>query len=100
MPGQRLIEHGRSVSPAPSDLSMKSDWSKEEPSNFRESEPSDSMTTTKEEQDHSKVELVKDNQHKLKEDLKRKIRNLQKELKELKRFLLNISRERQNVERA
>ncbi|XP_063741012.1 uncharacterized protein LOC134865424 isoform X2 [Eleginops maclovinus] len=81
MPGQRLIEHGRSVSPAPSDLSMKSDWSKEEPSNFRESEPSDSMTTTKEEQDHSKVELVKDNQHKLKEDLKRKIRNLQKELK-------------------
>ncbi|XP_034065077.1 uncharacterized protein LOC117541890 isoform X6 [Gymnodraco acuticeps] len=103
-----LLGQERPVSPAPSDLSMKSDWSKEDPLNFRKREPgllgqerpvspastnivgddpldlmpkqsSASNTTSKDEQDRRKV---KDKQHKLKEDLKKRIGKLhEKELK-------------------
>ncbi|KAK5923390.1 hypothetical protein CgunFtcFv8_000367 [Champsocephalus gunnari] len=85
-----LLGPERPVSPAPSDLSMKSDWSKEDPLNFREREPGASNTTSKDEQDRRKV---KDKQHKLGEDLKKRIGKLhEKELKRVTKCQENLKR--------
>ncbi|XP_010772369.1 uncharacterized protein isoform X2 [Notothenia coriiceps] len=57
---------------------MKSDWSKEDPLNFRKGEPGASMTTSKDEEERRKEK----DKYKLREDLKKRIGKLhEKELK-------------------